>query len=134
MVKLIQTLNIQNKMKKTILTIAVLVGVSAANFSIANDKVKENNSSIELVSSSELKFKLTLDNVKERSSLTIKDFNGDIVYSTSLPKSENYSKIFDLSNLADGNYSFIINNGNEISSKPFVISTETKRQVTAVIK
>lgn len=121
-------------MKKTILTIAVLVGVSAANFSIANDKVKENNSSIELVSSSELKFKLTLDSVKERSSLTIKDFNGDIVYSTSLPKSENYSKIFDLSNLADGNYSFIINNGSEISSKPFVISTETKRQVTAVIK
>jgi hypothetical protein len=121
-------------MKKTILTIAVLVGVSAANFSIASDKVKENTSSIELVSSSELKFKLTLDSVKERSSLTIKDFNGDTVYSTSLPKSENYSKIFDLSNLADGNYSFIINNGSEISSKPFVISTETKRQVTAVIK
>jgi hypothetical protein len=64
-------------MKKTILTIAVLVGVSAANFSIASDKVKENTSSIELVSSSELKFKLTLDSVKERSSLTIKDFNGD---------------------------------------------------------
>jgi hypothetical protein len=121
-------------MKKTILTIAVLVGVSAANLSIASDKAKENNASIELVSSSELKFKLTLESVKERSSLTIKDFNGDTVYSTSLPKSENYSKIFDLSNLADGNYSFVINNGSEISSKPFVISTETKRQVTAVIK
>ncbi|MEO6284926.1 MAG: hypothetical protein ABIN80_15430 [Dyadobacter sp.] len=121
-------------MKKAILTIAVLVGVSAANLSIAGDKAKENNASIELVSSSELKFKLTLETVKERSSLIIKDFNGDTVYSTSLPKSENYSKIFDLSNLADGNYSFIINNGSEISSKPFVISTETKRQVTAVIK
>lgn len=119
-------------MKKTILTIAVLVGVSAANLSIAADKVKENTASIELVSTSELKFKLSLDNVKERSSLVIKDFNGDIVYSTSLPKSENYSKIFDLSNLADGNYSFIVNNGSEISSKPFVIATETKRLVTAV--
>lgn len=121
-------------MKKTILTIAVLLGVSAANLTIAADKNKENNASIELVSNSELKFKLTLDTVKERSSLVIKDFNGDIVYSTALPKSENYSKIFDLSNLADGNYSFIVNNGGETSAKPFVIATETKRLVTAVVK
>lgn len=121
-------------MKKTILTLAVLVGVSAANLSIAGDKVKENNTSIELVANSELKFKLTLENVKERSSLVIKDYSGSVVYSTSLPKSENYSKVFDLSNLADGNYSFIVNNGSEVSTKPFVISTETKRLVTAVIK
>jgi hypothetical protein len=120
-------------MKKAILTIAVLVGVSAANLSLANEKAKENNA-IELIAGSELKFKLTLENVKERSSVTIKDFGGDVVYSTSIPKSENYSKVFDLSNLADGNYSFIINNGSEVSTKPFSISTETKRQVTAVVK
>jgi hypothetical protein len=121
-------------MKKTFLAIAVLVGVSTANFSVAADKAKENNASIELVSTGELKFKLTLDNVKERSTLTIKDFSGDTVYSTSLPKSENYTKIFDLSNLADGNYTFVINNGSEVSTKPFSISTETKRQVVAVVK
>ena len=126
------TFKFHRTMKKTILTLAVLMGVSAANLSIAADKVKENNTPIELVSKGELKFKLTLENVKDKSSLVIKDFGGDIVYSTSLPKSENYSKIFDLSNLADGQYSFIVNNGNEVSSKPFVISTETKRQVTAV--
>jgi hypothetical protein len=134
LVTLIQTIKHLDKMKKTILAIAVLVGVSTANLSIAADKVKENNASIELVSGAELKFKLSLENVKERSSLVIKDYTGTIVYSTSLPKSENYSKIFDLSNLADGNYSFVINNGSEISTKPFAISTETKRQVTAVIK
>ncbi|MCF0073248.1 hypothetical protein LZD49_22400 [Dyadobacter sp. CY261] len=122
-------------MKKTILAIAVLVGVSTANLSIAADKAKENNAaSIELVSGGELKFKLSLESVKERSSLVIKDYTGTIVYSTSIPKAENYSKIFDLSNLADGNYSFVINNGSEITTKPFAISTETKRQVTAVIK
>ncbi|NIJ51921.1 hypothetical protein [Dyadobacter arcticus] len=120
-------------MKKVILTIAVLVGVSAANLSVASDKVKEN-SSIELVSTGELKFKLTLGNVTERSSVVIKDFGGDVVYSTSIPKSENYSKIFDLSNLSDGNYTFVISNGNEVSTKPFSISTETKRQVIAVVK
>lgn len=121
-------------MKKTILSIAVLVGVSAANFTFANDKVADKSAAIELVSSSDLKFKLTLDNVKERSSLIIKDSFGSIVYSTNIPKSENYSKIFDLSNLVDGNYSFIVNNGTEIIAKPFAISTETKRQVTAVVK
>ena len=87
LVTLNQTLNINNKMKKTILAIADLVGVSTANLSIAADKVKENNASIELVSGAELKFKLSLENVKERSSLVIKDYTGTIVYSTSIPKS-----------------------------------------------
>jgi len=119
-------------MKKTILSIAVLVGVSAANFSFANDKVANNAAAIELVSSSDLKFKLTLDDVKERSSLLIKDSFGNIVYSTSIPKAEKYTKIFDLSNLGDGDYSFIVNNGSETTSKPFAIATETKRLVTAV--
>ncbi|TLV01097.1 hypothetical protein [Dyadobacter luticola] len=118
-------------MKKVFLTIAVLVGVSAANLSIAGEKA---NTSIELVSTGELKFKLSLDNVKERSSIVIKDFGGDTVYSSNLPKSENFSKVFDLSNLSDGTYTFVINNGGEISSKPFSISTETKRQVVAVVK
>jgi len=120
-------------MKKTILAVAVLLSVSVANITKAEDKVKEN-ASIELVSTGELKFKLTLDNVKERSTVTIKDYSGEIVYVSSLPKAESYSKVFDLSNLADGNYSFVVNNGGETSTKPFSISTETKRQVTAVVK
>ena len=122
-------------MKKLILSVAVLVGVSAANLSVAGDKVANKaTTAIELVSSSDLKFKLTLENVKERSSLVIKDSDGSVVYSTSLPKSENYTKIFDLSNLLDGNYSFVVNNGSEVTTKPFAIATETKRLVTAVVK
>jgi hypothetical protein len=120
-------------MKKLILSVAVLVGVSAANLSVAGDKVAtKSTTAIELVSLTDLKFKLTLENVKERSSLLIKDSNGGIVYSTSLPKSENYTKIFDLSNLLDGDYSFIVNNGSEVTTKPFAIATETRRLVTAV--
>ncbi|KAA0989495.1 hypothetical protein [Dyadobacter aurulentus] len=121
-------------MKKTILAIAVLVGVSTANFSVAADKAKEANASIEVVAAGELKFKLKLDGVKERSTVAIKDFSGVTVYSTSIPKSESYTKVFDLSNLADGSYTFVISNGSEVSTKPFSISTETKRQVTAVVR
>lgn len=121
-------------MKKAIFSIAVLVGVSFANLSIAGEKNNEANSSIELIAGSELKFRLSLEDVQEKSSVVIKNFNGEVVYSSVLPKAESYSKIFDLSNLADGNYSFVINNGKAISTKPFTISTETKRLVTAVVK
>ena len=122
-------------MKKLILSVAVLVGVSTASFSFSADKVSNKAAAaIELVSSNDLKFKLTLDNVKERSSVVIKDNDGGVVYSTSIPQTEKYTKIFDLSNLLDGNYSFIVSNGGEVTSKPFAISTETKRQVTAVVK
>jgi hypothetical protein len=121
-------------MKKLILTVAVLVGVSAANLAVAGEKVSNNAAAIELVSSTDLKFKLTLDNVKERSSVVIKDSDGIVVYSTSIPKSEKYTKIFDLSNLLDGNYNFVVNNGGEVTKKPFAIATETKRLVTAVVK
>lgn len=121
-------------MKKIILSVAVLVGVSAANLSFATEKGVDKPVAIELVSSSDLKFKLTLENVKERSSVVIKNSDGTTVYSSSIPKSENYIKIFDLSNLLDGNYSFVVNNGGEVTSKPFAISTETKRLVTPVVK
>ena len=111
-------------MKKVILAIAVLMSVSTAVFSFNGEEA--NKSSVELVADSELRFKLALENVKEKSSLVIKDNFGQILYSANLPKTENYSKIFDLSGLADGNYSFVINNGKEVTVKPFEIATETK--------
>jgi hypothetical protein len=116
-------------MKKAILAIAVLIGVSTASFAFSDDAAK---SSVELIANSELKFKLAFDNVKEKSSVVIKDEFGAVLYSAALPKSESYSKIFDLSGLADGSYSFVINNGSEVTVKPFEIATQTKRLVTAV--
>lgn len=120
-------------MKKLILSVAVLVGISATNISFANDKgATTSSSAIELLSSNDLKFKLTLENVKSRSSMVIKDNDGTVVFSTTIPQSEKYTKIFDLSNLLDGNYNFVVNNGGEVISKPFTIATETKRSVVAV--
>jgi|EP01012_Entosiphon_sulcatum_P019302 hypothetical protein len=119
-------------MKKVILAIALLVAVTTSGFSFSGEVSKKENASIELIANSDLKFKLALDNVKEKSSLVIRDQYNQVLYSASLPKSENYSKIFDLSGLADGSYSFVISNGSEVTVKPFEIATETKRLVTAV--
>lgn len=117
-------------MKKVILAIAILAGFSTAGFSFNGEEGNKTN--VELVANGDLMFKLALDNLKEKSSVVIKDNFGQILYSANLPKTGSYSKIFDLSGLADGSYSFVINNGKEITVKPFEIATETKRLVTAV--
>ena len=119
-------------MKKVIVTIAVLVGISTFGFSSSGEATNTKETSIDLVANNDLKFKLAFDNVKERASLIIKDQFGQVLYSATLPKSDKYSKIFDLSGLLDGSYSFVINNGGEITVKPFEIATETKRLVTAL--
>jgi hypothetical protein len=119
-------------MKKVILAVAVLIGVSSASFGFVGEGSSNNSTSIELIANSELQFKLAVENLKVRSSVVIKDQSGQVLYSATLPKSGNYSKIFDLSGLADGSYSFVVNNGGEVTAKPFEISTETKRVVTAI--
>ncbi|WP_149242947.1 hypothetical protein [Dyadobacter sp. 32] len=119
-------------MKKVILVIAVLVGISTSGFSFSEEVSKKENASIELISNNELKFKLALEDVKEKSSVVIKDEMGQVLYSATLRKSESYTKIFDLSGLADGSYSFVISNGSDVTVKPFEIATETKRMVTAL--
>jgi hypothetical protein len=116
-------------MKKAILAIAVLVGISTASFAFGDDAAK---STIELTANNDLKFRLALENVRVKSSVVIKDQFGVVLYSTTIAKSGNFSKIYDLSGLADGSYSFVINNGGEVTVKPFEIATETKRLVTAV--
>ncbi len=116
-------------MKRTILTLAVLLGVATANFTYAGEK---NAASIELVSATNLKFKLTLEQVEARSTVMIKNDMGEIIYSANLPKSDSYEKIYDLSNFMDGDYQFVIINGKDITTKDFKIKTETKRLVSSI--
>lgn len=115
-------------MKRTILTLALLIGVSAASTSIANDNlaiVKVINSELELKALKGLKFKLTASNLNSKALVEIKNDMGEVLYSEFCGKDENYAKVFNLSYLADGEYSFVIKNGDEKIVKPFTI--ETKR-------
>ena len=117
-------------MKKIILGLALLMGVSIANVSFASEKLG-TEANIEIATVGELKFKLSLEDVKDNSSVIIKDLDGEILYSANLPKSANYAKIFDFSTLKDGGYVFIINNGKERIEKPFNIQTQTTRVVSS---
>ena len=123
-------------MKKSFLFIAVLVGVSAANVSVANNGLKivdltvNASSDLNVKALEGLKFKLTAENLQNKSYITIKNAEGEVVYNEFAGKSEVFSKVYDLSSLPDGNYTFVVNNGKETIEKPFTISTEVKRTAT----
>ena len=118
-------------MNKHILTIALLVGVSVANTSFASDDMKIVTmipvSDLQVKALENLKFRLTADNLQRKSKILIKDTQGKILFSQITTDETTFTKIFDLSNLPDGEYVFEVINGNEKTSKPFEISTETKR-------
>jgi hypothetical protein len=127
-------------MKRTILVAAVVMGVSTANFANA---FNINNNTIEVrgdrtiemsVETFEgLKFKLSVNNLPARSYIAIKSETGEVLYSEyTSGNSESYLKVFDLSNLLDGKYSFVVETSKGLASKPFSIKTETTRTVTPV--
>lgn len=126
-------------MKRTILLIAVLMGVSTANFATAlntnNTAIEvrgENNVEMSVESFAGLKFKLSLNHLSARSYIAIKSATGETLYSEYTSGSESYTKVFDLSNLMDGKYAFVVESNKGTIEKPFSIKTETTRTVTPV--
>lgn len=120
-------------MKKTILLLAVLMGVSTLNFAGTETRENAKSSTLELANLEDMKFKISCDNVAEKARVSIKDDLGNVLYTEVVSKAtDKYSKVFDLSNLVDGSYKFVVESGKDKVSKPFEISTKIKREVTAV--
>ena len=127
-----------NTMKRVILVAAVWMGVSAANLATAStitpttELRTDGALDMNLETFKGMKFKLTVKNLSNRSYIAIKRSTGETLYSEYASKTENYTKVFDLSNLADGKYAFVVETGNGTVEKPFTITTETTRTVTAI--
>jgi len=125
-------------MKRIILVAAVWMGVSAANLATANTinpstEVRTDETvDMNVETFKDMKFKLTIKNLSNRAYIAIKRATGEIMYSEYASKSDSYSKVFDLSNLSDGKYSFVVETGNGNVEKPFTITTETTRTVTPI--
>jgi flagellar hook assembly protein FlgD len=114
-------------MKRTILSVALLIGVLVSNTSVANNdmaivKVAETELSVKAMAG--LKFVLTASNLSEKAVVTIKDEKGEVLYWEVVRKQTAYIKKFDLSFLSDGAYSFVVTNGQEVIEKPFNIQTK----------
>ncbi|MFN4084361.1 MAG: hypothetical protein ACK4LB_00385 [Spirosomataceae bacterium] len=121
-------------MKKSIMMLATVIGVSLATQTFANDMrivaLARPASDLQLVAVEGMKFKLTADKLQNRSYVAIKSQDGEVLFSEFVVTREGrYAKVFDLSKLTDGTYLFVIENGSEKLEKPFVIATEVKRTV-----
>jgi len=119
-------------MKKLILTATVIMGLSIANFTEANDHIFRTNlveSDLKVLALEGLKFRVSALNMSDGSILEIKNDSGDILFKTSL-KDLNYIKVFDLSSLPDGNYSWVLNSSGKNTIKSFEIKTETVRKAS----
>lgn len=66
---------------------------------------------------------LTLENVKEGNLLSIKDYNGIILYKELIQKTGIYTKGFDLTALPDGLYLFELDSDIEIKTIPFAVES-----------
>ncbi len=123
-------------MKKSIVLMALLMGVSVANVSVASDGmaiVNLVNSDLDVKTLEGLKFKLTATNLQKKTYLTIKDNSGNVLYSEYYNDGA-FVKVFDLSSLPDGKYTFVMESGSESVSKPFEIATSVNRSAVSLSK
>ncbi|WP_373514336.1 hypothetical protein [Persicitalea sp.] len=126
-------------MKRIILVAAVWMGVSAAstitakNIAPTSTEVREEGTvNMTVKTYKDMKFRLTVQDLTSRLYVAIKNASGEVLYSEYARGTENYSKIFDLSNLADGAYAFVVETDKGRAEKTFIINTETTRVVTSV--
>ncbi len=126
-------------MKRIVLVAAVWMGVSAANTITAKNvdrttiEVREEGTvNMTVKTYKDMKFRLTVQDLTSRLYIAIKNASGETLYSEYARETENYSKIFDLSNLSDGSYAFVVETDKGRAEKAFTINTETTRVVSTV--
>lgn len=68
---------------------------------------------------------IKLDNVKQGQLLIIKDYRGAVLYNEVLEKEGTYSKVFNLSELPQGEYYFELKKDLEIKVLPFKVKHQT---------
>lgn len=114
-------------MKKFVISAALLIGLSLSSHVYAGTNLPLSfniPSTVTIKAIENVKFKFTALNLDKKSLLEIVDAKGVSVYSEYLGRTAAYSKVFDLSNLPDGAYTFVLSSGGERTEKSFEIKTE----------
>ncbi len=102
-------------MKKVIKTSLLMVVLFSTLISYAGDFSKTANDKKENITN------VSFTNLKQGSTLIIKDENGLLLYKELIEKSGDYSKGFDLTALPNGNYYFELDKEAEIKVIPFQV-------------
>ncbi|MFI1744847.1 hypothetical protein [Thalassobellus sediminis] len=117
----------KNVIKKSIL----LVTVFTTMLSIANEIPNSIKNTYKETA-------LTINNVSQGDLLTIKDYNGIVLYKELIKFSGTYKKGFDLTALPSGDYFFEVDKDMEINTIPFTVSSNSvvfnKEEETSIFK
>lgn len=122
-------------MKRTILAVALMMGVSAATFANNHMKVVVVNNTtttndLNITALKGLKFKLSVNDAAKHTLVSLVNENNEVLFSEYAGANGDYSKVFDLSNLADGKYAFVLRTGSEKITKEVEIKTTTQRSAS----
>ena len=126
--------------KKIMKTLALVLALATAT---ATEGMAQTKATSGKVSSSDkvsdlsvqdlgsLHFKLAFENpLRQKTKVYLLDKNNDIFFNEYAAGNTQYVRAFDLSNLVDGEYTFVVENGKDKLKKSFVISTKTFRGIS----
>ncbi|MES2796373.1 MAG: hypothetical protein V4683_10420 [Bacteroidota bacterium] len=92
-------------------------------------KTKEDpNVNFSIIQMDKLRFKINIPAIKEVVAfIKISDDSGNIIYSENTDLFSISKKLYDLSNLTDGTYTFTLKSGKEYETKSVLIKTQINR-------
>jgi hypothetical protein len=77
-----------------------------------------------------LHFKLAFENpLRQKTKISLIDKDRNVLFDDYMHENTQYVKAFNLSNLADGEYTFLVESGKDKQKKDFTISTKTLRGI-----
>lgn len=126
--------------KKIMKALAVVIAMTAA---ATNDGFAQTIASTEKVSTSDkvgnlniqnmgnLRFKLSFENPsRQKAQIYLLDKDNTVFYNDYASGDAQYLKAFNLANLADGEYTFVVETAKEKLTQNFIIKTEINRGIT----
>lgn len=125
-------------MKALIVAIAIIATSASTSFaqtnkSTSNGKVSvsEKVANLNVQNLGNLRFKLSFENpTKQKAQIYLVDNNRTVYYNEYASGDAQYSKAFNLNNLVDGEYTFVVETPTEQVSQSFIIKTQINRGAT----
>lgn len=127
-------------MKKLALVLALATTIVSVSFTqwmgqakAASGKISSiaNFTNLSVQDMGSLRLKLAIENpLRQKTKIYLMDKDNNVLFDEYSLSSMKYIKFFDLSNLADGNYTFVVVSSKDKMKKDFSISTKTLRDVS----
>jgi hypothetical protein len=126
--------------KKIMKALAIVLGLALAattegmaQTKAASGKISSSDKTANLTVQDlgSLRFKLTFENpLRQKSQIYLLDKDNNVFFNEYSTGDAQYIRAFNLSDLADGEYTFVVETGKDKLKKDFVISTQTFRGIS----